>query len=389
MVKKKINSSRTPLYRDAGFELSDAESARAAFKRESESEREPDIYIYSRYRNPTVNAAEEEIMKLEGCMWALLSQSGMSAIDIAVSVFQRNNSTAPFLFFSDIYGGTLSYIDSVLKKRRGIDVRLFNPDENKYDTDKFEKVLKETKPEFVYIETISNPMLIVVDFVQVIKSAHAYGSKVIVDNTFATPYICKPLDSGADLVIHSATKYLSGHGNITAGVLCGNDSGLMRSAIEYRKFTGHMLSPDDAYRLHTQLQTFNLRFRQQCTNAFRLANILNNTPGIRKVLYPGLENHPTYPEAVRLFGEKGFGAIITFDFDGNGDTEKRSRRDRFIEAVSDKIKIIPSLGDSNTILLPVESVWGEKYPEPGMIRLSVGVEDYPELESTILNGLGR
>jgi cystathionine beta-lyase/cystathionine gamma-synthase len=120
-----------------------------------------------------------------------------------------------------------------------------------------------------------------------------------------------------------------------------------------------------------------------------LANILNNTPGIRKVLYPGLENHPTYPEAVRLFGEKGFGAIITFDFDGNGDTEKRSRRDRFIEAVSDKIKIIPSLGDSNTILLPVESVWGEKYPEPGMIRLSVGVEDYPELESTILNGLGR
>jgi cystathionine beta-lyase/cystathionine gamma-synthase len=387
MEKKKINTSRIPVYRDAGFELYDAERAKNAFTKESENERQPELYIYSRYRNPTVVAAEEEIMKIESCNWALLTQSGMSSIDTAVSIFQKGKSTGPFLFISDIYGGTLSFIESVLKKRRGLDIHMFNPEGEKYNLDEFEKVISRTKPEFVYLETISNPMLIVIDSDQVIKCAQRYGSKVIVDNTFATPFLYRPLDRGADIVIHSATKYFSGHGNITAGVLCGNDSSLMKSALEYRKFVGHMLSSDDAYRLHTQMQTFELRFRQQCLNAFRLSGILDNSTIIKKVWYPGLKSHPTYEEAIKLFDEKGFGAMITFDFDGKSDNEKKKRRDNFIKAVSEKIKLIPSLGDSKTILLPVESVWGAKYPEPGMIRLSVGFEDYSFLESTILDAL--
>jgi cystathionine beta-lyase/cystathionine gamma-synthase len=311
----------------------------------------------------------------------------MSSIDTAVSIFQKGRSTRPWLFLSDIYGGTLSFIESVLKKRRGLDIHMFNPESEKYDLDEFEKVVRRTKPEFVYLETISNPMLIVIDADQVIKCAHRYGSKVIVDNTFATPFLCRPLERGADIVIHSATKYFSGHGNITAGILCGNDSSLMKSAVEYRKFVGHMMSSDDAYRLHTQMQTFELRFSQQCLNAFRLSGILDNSPVIKKVWYPGLKSHPTYNEALKLFGEKGFGAMITFDFDGKSENEKKERRDNFIEVVSDKIKLVPSLGDSKTILLPVESVWGAKYPEPGMIRLSVGFEDYSFLETTIMNAL--
>lgn len=387
MEKKKINTSRTPVYRDAGFELYDAEKAKNAFTKEAENEREPELYIYSRYRNPTVVAAEEEIMKIEECKWALLTQSGMSSIDTAVSIFQKGRSTRPWLFLSDIYGGTLSFIESVLKKRRGLDIHMFNPESEKYDLDEFEKAVRRIKPEFVYLETISNPMLIVIDPDQVIKCAHRYGSKVIVDNTFATPFLCRPLERGADIVIHSATKYFSGHGNITAGILCGNDSSLMKSAVEYRKFVGHMMSSDDAYRLHTQMQTFELRFSQQCLNAFRLSGILDNSPVIKKVWYPGLKSHPTYNEALKLFGEKGFGAMITFDFDGKSENEKKERRDNFIEVVSDKIKLVPSLGDSKTILLPVESVWGAKYPEPGMIRLSVGFEDYSFLETTIMNAL--
>ncbi len=387
MGKKNINASRTPLYRDAGFELFDAETAKEAFEKEISGDREPDLYIYSRYRNPTIVAAEEEIMKIEGCKWALLMQTGMSAIDTAVSVFQNSGSFQSFLFASDIYGGTLSYIDSVLRGRRGMDIRFFNPAENRYDIDKLEDVIREIRPEFVYLETISNPMLIVADIRKAIESAHRHGSKVIVDNTFATSVLFRPLDAGADLVIHSATKYLSGHGNITAGVVCGNDESLLKAAIEYRKFVGHMISPDDSYRLNTQLQTFRLRFHRQCESAWKLALMLTNSPVVHKVLYPGLPGHSTNNEAERLFGNRGFGAMITFDMAGGSASEKRTRRDKFIKEVSGKIKLIPSLGDSKTILLPVDSVWGKKYPEPGMIRLSVGIEEYSELEMTILEGL--
>jgi len=389
MKGKTVNSSRVPVYRDAGFELYNADTTKEAFTRETENERIPELYIYSRYRNPTVIAAEEEIMKLEASSWALLTQSGMSAIDTAVSVFQRGDSTGPWLFFSEIYGGTISFIDLVLKKRRGLQVHSFNPVNERYDPDELEKIISKIKPEVIYIEVISNPMLIVTDLENVTELAQRFGSKVIVDNTFATPLLCKPLEEGAHLVVHSATKYFSGHGNITAGVLCGNDPALMKSAIEYRKLIGHMISPDDAYRLNTQVQTFELRFRQQCRNAERVVEILKGHPCIRKTWFPGLQEHATHNEAVKLFGNRGFGAMVTFDFAGNTENEKKSRRDIFISAVSERIKIIPSLGDPKTILMPVESVWGAKYPEPGMIRLSVGFEDYTLLEDTIQEALDK
>ena len=389
MKRKPVNSSRIPVYRDAGFELFDAETTKNAFAREAENERVPELFIYSRYRNPTVVAAEEEIMRLEECKWAVLTQSGMSAIDTALSVFQRGELTGPWLFFSEIYGGTISFAESVLRKRRGLHIHSFNPVNEKYDHGEFEKVIGEIKPEVIYVEAISNPMLIVTDIEYVIQLANKFGSRVIVDNTFATPLLFKPLEAGADLVIHSATKYFSGHGNITAGVVCGNDVSLMKEAVEYRKLVGHMISPDDAYRLNTQIQTFELRFREQCRNAVRITEILKDHPGIRKVWYPGLQDHKTHQEAVKLFGSRGFGAMITFDFEGSTDNIKKRKRDTFIKAVSDKIKLIPSLGDPKTILMPVESVWGAKYPEPGMIRLSIGFENQDNLVKTISEALDK
>lgn len=356
---------------------------------ETENERVPELFIYSRYRNPTVVAAEEEIMKLEKCKWAVLTQSGMSAIDTALSVFQRGELTGPWLFFSEIYGGTISFIESVLKKRRGLHIHNFNPVNEKYDHNELEKIIAKIQPTVIYVEAISNPMLIVTDIENVIQLAHKSGSKVIVDNTFATPILYKPLESGADLVIHSATKYFSGHGNITAGVVCGNDSCLLKEAVEYRKLVGHMISPDDAYRLNTQIQTFELRFREQCSNAVIITEILKNHPGIRKVWYPGLPDHKTHLEAIKLFGNRGFGAMITFDFKGSTDNIKKRKRDTFIKAVSDKIKLIPSLGDPKTILMPVESVWGAKYPEPGMVRLSVGFENQDNLVKTVTKALDK
>jgi cystathionine beta-lyase/cystathionine gamma-synthase len=389
MKRKDVNSSRTPVYRDSGFELFDAQTTADAFRKETENSRVPDRFIYSRYRNPTVVSAEEEIMKLEGCEWALLTQSGMSAIDTALSIFQFGKETKPWLFFAEIYGGTISFIESVLKSRRGLDIQYFTPDNGNYDLDKFEKAISVLRPELVYIESISNPMLIVADVKDITSIAKKHGVKVIIDNTFATPWLCRPLNEGADIVIHSATKYFSGHGNITAGVLCGNDNKVMQAAIEYRKFVGHSLSPDDAYRLQTQIQSFELRFSRQCSNANKLAGFLNNMAIIKKVWFPGLESHPTHLIAQKLFNNKGFGAMITFDFDGRDLDEKRIRRDKFIKLVSEKIKLIPTLGDPHTILMPVEAVWGTKYPEPGMIRLSVGFEEYPGLEDTVSNALKK
>lgn len=341
MKRKEVNSSRMPVYRNSGFELYDAGTTAAAFKNETEHSREPDNYIYSRYRNPTVVSAEEEIMRIEGCDWALLTQSGMSAIDTALSIFQHGKVTRPWLFFTEIYGGTISFIESVLKARRGLDIHYFTSEKEKYDLNEFEIVISRLQPEFVYIESISNPMLIIADVTEITGIAKKHGSKVIVDNTFATPWLFKPLDEGVDIVIHSATKYFSGHGNLTAGVICGNDKNIMQSAIEYRKFVGHMLSPDDAYRLQTQIQSFELRFSRQCGNASKLAEYLNKVPVIKKVWFPGLKSHFTHPIAKKLYGGRGFGAMITFDFDGKDEKEKRDRRDKFIKLVSEKIKLIP------------------------------------------------
>ena len=232
MKQKKVNASRVPLYREAGFHLHDSETTRQAFEAEKMQPHEPDQYIYSRYRNPTVVAAEKEIMRLERSQWALLFETGMAAIDTAVSLFQKGKETRPWLFFHEIYGGTNSFIDGILIDKRGLDVRRFYAENGQYNLDELEAIILKLKPEFLYFEAVSNPMLIVADVERIMKLAHRTGTKTIIDNTFGTPLLWRPLEDGATLVIHSVTKYLSGHGSITAGVLCGNDPVLFREAIE-------------------------------------------------------------------------------------------------------------------------------------------------------------
>lgn len=388
-TRSSVNTFRIPVYRDAGFYLEDAGTTRKAFQDELEHPRSPGQYIYSRYRNPTVVVAEEAVMALESCTWALLTQSGMAAIDVALSLFQKRSGSGKWLFFSEIYGGTDAFIDRVLIEKRGLDIHRFYSTEGRYDIEFLEDQLTRLKPRLVYFEIISNPMLIVADAIRIINLARKVGAAVIVDNTFATPWLFNPLSHGADLVIHSATKYLAGHGNLTAGVLCGNDPQLEKMAVEYRKLVGHMLSPDDAYRLNDMLKSFEIRFARHCENAAKLANVLDRHPAVDTVLYPGLPGHSSYSLAKELFHDKGYGGMITFDIAGSTNSDKGKNRDRFIELVSERIRLIPTLGDAETILLPVEAVWGEKYPLPGMIRLSVGIEHFDELEVTVAKALNN
>ena len=386
-MKKKVNTGRTPIYRDAGFNLEDAGTTRQAFQNEKDHPWEPSEYIYSRYRNPSVVSAEKELARIEESAWALLTQSGMSSVDLALSIFQRAGYNQTWLMFSEIYGGTNSFIDNVLIERRGINVQRFVPHKGAYNLEELEKTIKEMEPELIYFEIISNPMLMVSDALAIIEIAQKYGCRVIIDNTFSSSYLWKPLAYGADLVIYSATKYLSGHGDLTAGAVCGNDPHLLKNALEYRKLVGHMLSPDDANRLESQMKTFHLRYEKQCKNAFALAMILEKNDMIEKVLYPGLKTHSSHNYAKKLFRNKGYGAMITFDLIGKDKEEKAELRDSFISSLRDTIPLIPSLGDVHTTLLPVEPVWGDKYPLHGMIRLSVGIEDVSFLESTMIKTL--
>lgn len=387
MKSKNVKSTRTPIYRDAGFLLGDIPTMKKAFTDEINHPHDPENYIYSRYRNPNVVEAEEKLMKIEGSKWALLTQSGQAALDVALSLFQQKDRTNRWLFFTEIYGGTNSYIDKVLIQRRGIEVIRFAPNGDSYSMDAFEKLMNETKPDVVFFEVLSNPMLIALDGDAIIKIAKNHGAKVIVDNTFATPMLWKPLASSADLVYQSVTKYLAGHGNLSAGAIWGNDPELLKAALEYRKWVGHMLSPDEAYRLVDMLKTFEMRFSKHCQNAFAIANYLNDHPLIEKVLYPGIESHPTHIEAYKLFKGKGFGGMVTFDIKGSSREEKAQKCNLFIQQVANSIQLVPTLGDADTILMPVEPVWGDRYPFPGMIRLSVGIEDQKELIKVISDAL--
>lgn len=389
MKAKNVKSTRTPIYRDAGFLMGDIPTMKKAFADEVSHPINPDLYIYSRYRNPTVVATEEYYCEIEGCKWSLLSQSGMAAIDIALSVFQKKNQINKWAFFTEIYGGTNSFIDKVLVNRRGIDAIRFAPDGNSYSLETFEKFMAINKPQVVFFEVISNPMLLVADAIEIIKVSKKHSALVVVDNTFATPYLFKPLDFGADLVIHSATKYLAGHGNLSAGIVSGNDMKIAAEAIEYRKWAGHMISPDEAYRLHDMLKSFNIRIKQHFDNAFAVAKFLEKHTKIESVCYPCLESHPTYDLSKKLFSDKGFGGIVTFDIKGNSFKDKQEKCDKFIKAVANDIPLVPTLGDADTILMPIEPVWGDRYPFPGMIRLSIGIEQTSKILEILNNGLKK
>ena len=384
-MKKKVNNLRPPLYRDSGFFFESADDLKAAFTEEASHPIEPTQYIYARYRTPTLVACEEKLATLEDSKWALLTSSGMSAIDLALGILQKSNQENKWLFLSEIYGGTHSYIDKILIPRRGINVIRFSatPSPNyaagnseivpiEYNLERLEGILHIQRPAVLYFEAVSNPMLIVSDARAIIALGKKYNCTIIVDNTFATPYLWKPLHDEADLVVHSVTKYLSGHGDLTGGVLCGNNTDLMQQAIEYRKWVGCNLSPDDAYRLHSQLDTFELRFRQHCFNAFELARFFSNHPKISTVIYPGLDSDTSHLQAVGLFHENAFGGMLTIVLKPNSENNAVAK---FTSLLSPHIPIVPSLGDTRTTLMPIKAVWGEKYPIDGAIRISTGIED--------------
>ena len=333
-------------------------------------------YVYLRYASPTVTAFEAAVAGLEGAEAAQAYSSGMAAIHSALLAAGAKAGTSVVAAL-DLYGATYTLLRSLLDAL-GVHVRMVDV----ADLDEVEKALKETRPVLLLAETISNPLLKVADIPSLADLAHQSGASLLVDNTFASPYLFNPLRHGADYVIHSATKYLSGHGDVLAGVAVTSTENKSK-LFELNKLVGSVLGPFEAWLALRGLKTLPLRMRQQCQSAQQVAEWLSSHPRVAKVNYPGLPDHPQHDLAVRLFEGRGNGGVLSFVIK---DADKASVY-RFMESLS---LCLPAttLGDIYTLVLhPATSSHRGLTAEErarigipdGLVRLSTGIESSEDI----------
>jgi methionine-gamma-lyase len=345
------------------------------------AEGDRDFYLYSRYGNPTVKAAEDKIAALEGAEAAVLTASGMSAEMIgALATCQAGDEILSML---DIYGGTVRLFEDVLA-RCGIKTR-FIPYHDLHKADSY----FTTKTRMLFLETPTNPTLRCANIAALAAIAHRHKACVVVDNTFATPILQKPLELGADMVMHSATKYLGGHSDVTAGVLAGPKKWMDR-ARELMILTGGCLDPGCAYLLLRGLKTLELRVERACRNAALIADALQRHTKVSHVHYPGLPGHADHELAKHQM--KDYGMMVSFELRGG-----EAAVDRFIKRLR-VWYLATSLGGVESILsYPVLSshigLSARRLKllgvTPSTVRLSVGVEDAGDLIADLETALAR
>ncbi|HET7478434.1 MAG TPA: PLP-dependent aspartate aminotransferase family protein, partial [Rubrobacteraceae bacterium] len=294
-------------------------------------------YSYARYDNPTVAAFERAIASLEGSpeARAFAFGSGMAAMHAALAAAELTGG-ATVLAAEQLYGSTATLLVQVFGAA-GVEVRFVNC----YDLEAVEKKVEELRPRAVVIESISNPLLRVADVPAIAEVTRAAGSALIVDNTFGTPYLQRSLDLGADIVVHSATKYLSGHGDITAGLVVTGAP--YDGAVEQlRKLVGGVIGPFESWLAHRGLKTLPLRMSRQCENAREIASRLASHPKITKVNHPSLKDHPDTEVARRVLADTG--GLVSFELAA----ESREAAFRFLNSLELCVKA-PSLGDVYTL----------------------------------------
>ncbi len=355
----------TPIYSSASFFYPEMETLDKVFGGEIQGQN------YTRYNNPTTNALEEQIAALEGADWAMATSSGMAALNLAVSaaLTDRHKSivAGPVL-----YGASLRLLMEILEPA-GVAVHFADPN----DPAALEAAVAEHKPACVVVESVTNPMLRVTPLDTVAGIAHRHGALVVVDSTFATPLLVRPLSLGADLVIHSLTKYLGGHGDVLGGVVATRQE--FRPVMQaISRITGGILGPFESYLAMRGIKTFPLRMARQCANACRVATWLAQHPRIARVIFPGDPQHPDAAVARRLFPAGLYGAMVSFEVDGAG-------RQEIFDLLNSLRLIVPatSLGDVHSMILyPPMSSHREIAPKQrqrmgisdSFLRLSVGIE---------------
>jgi cystathionine gamma-synthase/methionine-gamma-lyase len=343
-------------------------------------------YVYVRYNNPTVVAFEEAVASLEAAEAAQAYSSGMAAIHASL-LGCGSKAGASVVAAMDVYGATFTMLKGLFKAL-GVNATFVNVS----DPVEVESALKDTKPVCLYVETISNPLLKVADVPALAALAHRYGVSLLVDNTFASPYLFNPLSHGADYTIHSATKYISGHGDVLAGVVA--TSGEKKKVLfELNKLVGGVLGSFEAYLALRGMKTLPLRVAQQCRNTQSVAEWLQKHPRVKKVNYPGLPDHPGHALAGKLFEGRGFGGVLSFELEGAG----KAQVYRFMEALTIFLPAT-TLGDiSSLVLHPATSSHRGLTPEErarvgihdGLVRLSLGIEALDDLLSDLESALAK
>lgn len=333
-------------------------------------------YVYTRHGNPTVAALEESIAELEEGEAAVAFASGMAAIYAAL-LASGVQAGAAVVAAQDIYGATYALLNKLLRAQ-GVTVSFVDVT----DLLAVDVACASLRPVVVLVETISNPLLKVADIPALVEIAHRYGAALIVDNTFATPYLVQPLKLGADLVVHSATKYLGGHGDALGGVVVTSRT-RQRELLEVLKLTGGNLGPQEAWIILRGVKTLSLRMRQHCENALAVARWLEGHPRIGCVYYPGLPSHRQHKLAEQLFQGRGYGGVLSFELRGAG----RNEVFRFFESLR---LCLPAttLGDVCTLVLyPAHSSHRALSAEErarigigdGLVRMSVGIEEVEDI----------
>ena len=328
-------------------------------------------YIYSRWDNPSVAAVEAELAQLEGYDAALGFGSGMAAITTAIMASAKAGDR--IVSTQEIYGGTYELLHDILPGYQ-VDTVMINCREQDRLLAEIDKGLT-----LLYLETPTNPLLRVVDIRPLADAAHAQGAVVLLDSTFASPVNQHPIDLGVDVVIHSATKYLGGHHDVTAGFVCCNEPWFSR-IWSLRKVLGGVMDPMSATMTLRGMRTLELRIRQHNENAMQAARFLETQDNIAAVHYPGLPSHPDHNVARKQMS--GFGGMLSFEIDGDFDRTKD-----FMDRLS-IIKLATSLGGVTSLAnQPITNTHVALSPEnrakagvsENLVRLSVGIENIEDL----------
>jgi cystathionine beta-lyase/cystathionine gamma-synthase len=328
-------------------------------------------YCYARYDNPSTAALEELVTALEGGHGSLACASGMAAVQMAVvtALADRRKSVVAA---QALYGATIGLLMNVLEPA-GVAVRFVDV----CDLEALRAAVAEAKPGCVVVETISNPLLRVGELDRIAEIAREAGAALVVDNTFATPLIARPIEWGANLVVHSLTKYLAGHGDVLGGVVV-SDAAHYSPLRSLSRTIGPVLGPFESYLTMRGIKTFPLRVERQCANACRVAQWLAAHPQVERVYFPGDPRHPDAAAIRRLFPTNLYGAMVSFEVKGAG----RDGIFRFMDGL-EMIVRATSLGDVHSMMLyPVMSSHREISPKhrermgikDNLVRLSVGIE---------------
>ncbi len=391
-------SRAVPIYQSTAYVFDSTDHAASLFNLQTFGN------IYTRIMNPTNAVFEERMAALEGGRGALALASGMAAQMVAI--FTIMESGDELVSSSTLYGGTYSQFDVSFRKL-GIQTKFVNPDE----PENFRKAItKKTKA--IFAETIGNPLINVLDIEAVAKIGREAGIPLIVDNTFATPYLCRPIEYGADIIVHSATKFICGHGTSIGGVIVESgqfpwDNGnfpvmmepskgyhgvrfyetfgdfgyIMKARVETLRTLGPALSPFNSFLFIQGLETLHLRMERHCSNAVAVARFLKDHPEVTWVNYPGLTDNPYHALAKRYL-PKGAGSIFTFGIKGGKEAGVR-----FIESVQ-LLSHLANVGDAKTLVIHPASTTHRQLTEeeqltagvtPDMIRISVGLETIDDI----------